>query len=90
MDAIFSMNTLISLVAVIIGAGATYGVLKNRVDNLYSKHTESRADMECLRDEVGAIRQSISELNGTLNQVVGKLDTWIMIGRERGNNERHS
>lgn len=78
-----SLQFIFMVASAIIGGAISYGILKAKVDNMVAKNQEFSNSMIRMQDEITGIHESISALNGTLNQVVGKLDTWICINTQR-------
>jgi len=75
----------------LLGIGVVYGTLKTRIDNVDKQNNCIEKRMDGIEERhtaaIDGIRTEVREINATLNQLVGKIDWFFSMYKDKDNHE---
>jgi hypothetical protein len=84
-------SLIITIGGYLLGIGVVYGTLKQKISALEKYQEANDKRMDTFEDRhniaIDGIREEIRSINGTLNQLVGKIDLFFSMYCKDGKNE---
>lgn len=78
-----TLANIIQIAVLLVGIGATYGVLNQKITNLVCNKQSCDKRFEVIEREHDAtnqqIRDEIKQISGALNQLIGKIDVFFAL-----------
>lgn len=83
------LSLVLTIGGYLLGIGVVYGVLKTRIDNLERQKETCDKRFDNIEEQhssaIDGIREEVKLISTTLNQLVGKIDMFFSMYKEKSN-----